>query len=129
MPSKEKVKKKRLGVVPARAKISLSELARARIQKMGLRFAVAPNAKTAKKRGKKSEAAFSLFGALKGFFSFLNSKLGAGIPEFNAEDGNVKLATNRMTNVTVVNDRDEVSLDLRGKKTVYKVNNNPPVEV
>ena|GEM_PF-6994337 len=129
MPKREVEKKSKIkGLVPS-LEIDRAAIAKARIQKRGLRVPVPENAKAAKKEGGRAEAAFSLFGALKGFFSFLNEKVGINFPEFDEKKGNVKLATNRSTNVTVADNKNSVTLDVSGKTTTCKVNDQAPVKV
>lgn len=131
MPSREIEKKKEKGdlrVVPAKS-AAVPEAVLARIRRVGLRIAVPENKKLAKKKGKKAEVAFSIFSVLSDIFSFLNDRMGAGIPHFDSEDGNVKIATNKVTNVTVANDKNSVSVELGGKRTVVQVDGKAPLEV
>ena len=131
MPRREVGKKKDLlgGLVPSRGSLNHSAIAKARIQKAGMRISVPENAKAAKKEGGKGEVAFSLFGALKGLFGFLNDKIDARIPIFDEKKGNVKLATNKTTNVTVADNKNTVNLEVRGKKTTLQVNERSPMEI
>ena len=130
MPRQEVEKKKVLGgAVPIREPMDRTAIAKARIQKRGLRVSIPENKKAAKKEGGKAEVAFSLFSLLKGLFSFLNEKLGVGIPAFDEKKGNVKIATNRLSNVTVADNKNTVTLDVRGKSTTCQVNDKAPMEI
>ena len=123
-----KKKSKIRGLVPS-LEIDRTAIAKARIQRRGLRVSVPENAKAAKREGGRAEAAFSLFGALRGIFGFLNEKVGAKIPVFDEKKGNVKLATNRSTNITVADNKNSVTLDVSGRTTICKVNDQSPVKI
>ena len=130
MHEREVKKKAALGrVIPTRKLVDRAAVAKARILRRGLRIPVPENAKVAKKEGGKAEVAFSLFGALMGLFSFMNEKLGAGIPAFDEKKGNVKIATNRINNVTIADNRNTVTLDVGGRSTTCKVNKQAPIKL
>ena len=93
------------------------------------RVSVPENKRDAKREGGVGMVAFSLFNALKGFFGFLNEKLDAGIPVFDEKKGNVKIASKGVADVTVADNRNNVTLNLSGKKTRCQVNDRPPIEV